>query len=165
MSQAQSADLVPPKIKLGLWEVSTNPKMGGQMPIPDDVLARMPPDRRAQLEASMQNLGNKPRVIKQCMTAEKVARGFSTGRDDNPSCRKTVVSSTSSEMDMRLECEDAHSKTVMKIHFQLQGSDQMTGTYNMVRTAGDKTMTMDNTIQGRWIASSCGSVKDIEIEH
>jgi hypothetical protein len=35
----------------------------------------------------------------------------------------------------------------------------------MVRTAGDKTMTMDNTIQGRWIASSCGSVKDIEIEH
>jgi len=26
-------------------------------------------------------------------------------------------------------------------------------------------MTMDNTIQGRWIASSCGSVKDIEIEH
>jgi Protein of unknown function (DUF3617) len=50
----QGADFTKPNIKPGLWEVTTNPKMSGQMPIPEEQLAKMTPEQRARLQAAMQ---------------------------------------------------------------------------------------------------------------
>jgi hypothetical protein len=158
---AASADLVKPDIKLGLWEISSSPKLGGQMAIPDDVLARMPPERRAQMQAMMQNAVSKPRVIKQCMTAEKLSRGFKTGREDDSTCKQTVISSSSSEMQVHVECNKPDGRTTMDAHFQMS-ADTMQGTTNLVRTSGGKTMTMDTTVRGKWLGADCGTIVDIE---
>src|ERR1700737_5419758 len=97
----QAGDLTKPNIKPGLWEVATNPKTSGEMPIPEDQLAKMTPEQRARLEAAMKahmTNGAKPRVYKECMTPEKIARGFDIDpHGDDSSCKRNVISSSANE--------------------------------------------------------------------
>src|SRR3979411_2113928 len=143
----QAADLTKPNIKPGLWEVATNPKISGEMPIPEEQLAKMTPEQRARLEAAMQSHmtnGGKPRVYKECMTPEKIARGFEMDRGaDEASCKRTIVSSTSSELTLHDECNRPERKSVTDVHFEIKGGTQMNGKINVVVTSSGKTMTVD----------------------
>jgi hypothetical protein len=40
----------------------------------------------------------------------------------------------------------------------------MNGKINVVVTSSGKTMTVDSTVQGKWLSASCGTVKDAELE-
>jgi hypothetical protein len=164
----QAADLIKPNIKPGLWEVTSNPKMSGQMPIPEEQLAKMTPEQRARLQAAMQSgmaNGSKPRVYKECMTPEKIARGFEMDRGaDEASCKRTIVSSTSSELTLHDECNRPERQSVTDVHFEIKGGTQMNGKINVVVTSSGKTMTVDSTVQGKWLSASCGTVKDAELE-
>jgi Protein of unknown function (DUF3617) len=162
----QAADITKPNIKPGLWEVTTNPKMSGQMPIPEEQLAKMTPEQRARLQAAMQAGGSKPRVYKECMTPEKIARGFEMDRGaDEASCKRTIVSSTANELTLHDECSrGADRKSVTDVHFEIKSGTQMNGKINVVVTSSGKTMTVDSTVQGKWLSASCGTVKDAELE-
>ena len=61
---AQAAEYAKPNIKPGLWEVTVTPKVSGEMPIPEDQLAKMTPEQRAKVEAMVKGAGSKPRVYK-----------------------------------------------------------------------------------------------------
>lgn len=169
MSLAQAAELVKPNIKPGLWEVSNSPQVSGQLPIPEDQLAKMTPEQRARMEAAMKSyMANsaKPRVYKECMTPEKIARGFEIDRKgEDASCTRKVVSSSSNELTLHDECNHQQQKTVTDVHFEVKGGTQMSGKINLVMTStSGKSMTMNSTVQGKWLGASCGSVKDIEQE-
>ena len=41
----QAAELVKPDIKPGLWEISHQPQVSGQLPLPEDQLAKMTPEQ------------------------------------------------------------------------------------------------------------------------
>ncbi|HWM72019.1 MAG TPA: DUF3617 domain-containing protein [Steroidobacteraceae bacterium] len=164
----QAAQMIQPNIKPGLWEVTTNPKMTGEMPIPEEQLAKMTPEQRTRLEAAMKAgmlNGNKPRVYKDCMTPEKIARGFEMDRGaDEASCKRNIVSSTASELTLHDECENPKRKSVTDVHFEIKGGTQMNGKINVVITSSGKTMTVVSTVQGKWLGASCGAVKDAELE-
>jgi hypothetical protein len=164
----QAADMTKPNIKPGLWEVTTNPKMSGEMPIPEEQLAKMTPEQRTRLEAAMKAgmlNGNKPRVYKDCMTPEKIARGFEMDRGaDEASCKRNVVSSSASELTLHDECDNAKRKSVTDVHFEIKGGTRMNGKINVVITSSGKTMTVVSTVQGKWLGASCGAVKDAELE-
>lgn len=163
-----AAGLTKPNIKPGLWEVSINPKISGAMPIPEDQLAKMTPEQRARLEAAMQAhmaKGTKPRVYKECMTPEKIARGFEIDpHGDDASCKRNVVSSSTKELTLHDECSKPERKTVTDVHFEVKDGTQMSGKINVVVTSAGKTMTVNNTLQGKWLGASCGTVKDAELE-
>jgi uncharacterized protein DUF3617 len=163
---AQAADLVKPNIKPGLWEVSNHPQVSGQLPISDEQLAKLTPEQRARMQAAMQSVtanNSKPHVYKECMTAEKIARGFDLAREDS-ACTRKVVSSSSHELTLHDECNKQDGKTVSDVHFEVKDGTQMNGKVNVVMTSGSKTMTMNSTIAGKWLAASCGPIKDIESE-
>jgi hypothetical protein len=164
----QAADLAKPNIKPGLWEVATSPHISGEMPIPEDQLAKMTPEQRARLEAAMKahmTNGAKPRVYKECMTPEKIARGFDIDpHGDDSSCKRKVVSSSASELTLHDECNKPERKTVTDVHFEVKGGTQMSGKINVVMTSAGKTMTVNSTVQGKWLGASCGTVKDAELE-
>ena len=164
----QAANLAKPNIKPGLWEVSIDPHFSGEMPIPEDQLAKMTPERRARLQAAIQARkaqGAKPRVYKECMTPEKIARGFDIDpHGDDASCKRNVVSSSASELTLHDECSRPERKTVMDVHFEVKGGTQMSGKMNIVVTSAGKTMTINNTMQGKWLGATCGTVKDAELE-
>jgi hypothetical protein len=164
----QAAELTKPDIKPGLWEVSINPKVSGEMPIPEDQLAKMTPEQRARLQAAMQaNMAKnaKPRVYKECMTPEKIARGFAIDpHGEDSSCKRNVVSSSAKELTLHDECNKPERKTVTDVHFEVKRGTQMSGKINVVMTSAGKTMTVNNTMQGKWLGASCGTVKDAELE-
>ena len=161
----QAAELTKPNIKPGLWEVTTNPHISGQMPIPEDQLAKMTPEQRARLQAAMQAHQTKPRVYKECMTPEKIARGFDIDRSgEDSSCKRNVVSSSANELTLHDECSKPDRKTSMDVHFEVKGGTQMSGKINVVMTSAGKTMTVNSTVQGKWLGANCGTVKDAELE-
>src|SRR5437016_3699866 len=47
--------LMKPNIKPGLWEVSHHPQVTGQVPIPEEQLAKLTPEQRARMEAALKN--------------------------------------------------------------------------------------------------------------
>ena len=161
----QAADLAKPNIKPGLWEVSIVPHISGQMPIPEEQLAKMTPEQRARLQAAMQTHQSRPRVYKECMTPEKIARGFAIDpHGDDSACKRNVVSSSSKELTLHDECNKPQRKTVTDVHFEVKDGTQMSGKINVVMTSAGKTMTVNNTMQGKWLGASCGTVKDAELE-
>jgi Protein of unknown function (DUF3617) len=154
-------------VKLGLWEISTFPQVNGSLPITDEQLQKLPPDQRAKFEAAMQAAiarGSQPRVFKECMTAEKRSRGFNAGSDQSKNCQTTLVTNTASEFESRHECVTEDGKQSTSVHFRVVSSDQVSGTVNALISHGAKTMTVNSTMQGKWLGSDCGNVKDIEIE-
>jgi hypothetical protein len=160
-----AAELVHPNIKPGLWEITTNPKLSGEMPIPDDQLAKMTPEQRARLEAAMKANSDKPRIYKECMTPEKIARGFAMDHGaDEASCKRNVVASSANELTLHDVCDTPRRKTVTDVHFEIKSGTRMTGKINVVLTSSGKTMTVDSSVQGKWLDGSCGSVKDTERE-
>jgi Protein of unknown function (DUF3617) len=163
---AQAVEPVKPNIKPGLWEVSINPHVSGEMPIPEEQLAKLTPEQRARLEAMMKSRAantTAPKLYKECMTPEKIARGFDMDRDDT-GCKRKVVSSSANELTVHDECDKPNQKTVSDVHFEVKGGTQMSGRINVQVSSGAKTMTINNTMQGKWLGASCGAVKDAELE-
>ena len=162
---AQAADITKPNIKPGLWEVTSSPQTSGDMPISDEQLAKLPPEQRARIQAAMQAslaAGNKPHVYKECMTPEKIARNFEIDKGEDSSCKRKVVASSASELQLHDDCEKPERKTVSDVHFHFKGGTQMSGRINVVTSANGKTMTVNSTIEGKWLGADCGSVKDAE---
>ena len=159
---AQAADMVKPNIKLGLWEITTVTKMAGLPGMSDEMLAKIPPERRAKLLAALEARSGKPRVMKECMTEEKIAKGFKA--DEDSSCTRHVLSSSASEVKVHDECTTDEGKRTFDGHFQMPDREHMTGTLHMVMTRGERSMNVDGTLEGKWLAASCGAVKDVEVE-
>lgn len=162
---AQAAGYTKPNIKPGLWEVTVTPKMSGEMPIPDEQLAKMTPEQRAKVEAMIKGAGSKPHVYKDCMTPEKIAKGFEMERSaDEAACKRNIVSSSASELTVHDECNHPNRKSISDVHFEFKGGTELNGKLHIVTTASGKTMTVDSTVVGKYVGASCGAVKDAEPE-
>jgi hypothetical protein len=164
---AEAAEPIKLNVKPGLWEIASQGQINGAPPIPEEQLARLTPEQRARFEAAMQaSMANaaKPRLSKHCMTPEKIQRGLDVQQHNDSSCEKKVVSNSASELEFSEDCRSEHGNTSINEHFQLDGSEQLSGTVRAVNTAGGKTMTVDSSIHGKWLGASCGDVKDMETE-
>src|SRR5262249_23705437 len=121
----QAAELMKPNIKPGLWEVTNHPQVSGQLPIPEEQLAKLTPEQRARMEATLKSYATnsaKPRVYKECMTAEKIARGFDIAKHgEDSSCTRKIVSSSTDELTLHDECNKHDAKTVSDVHFEVKG--------------------------------------------
>jgi hypothetical protein len=159
----------PPQlnVKMGLWEVVIHPQVTGSIPISDEQLQKMSPDQRARIEAAVQAgmaQANQPRLMKECMTAEKLAQGFNAGTESSASCQTTVVVNTRSEMETHRDCATGDGKRSMVMHILAPSSERVTGTVHGDITRGTRTMTVNSTVEGKWLGADCGGIKDAEIE-
>jgi hypothetical protein len=167
MVPAYAAEVPQLNVKLGLWEVTTHPQVNGNLPITDEQLQKLPPDQRVKFEAAMQAAiarGAQPRVFKECMTAEKRSHGFNAGSDQSKNCQVTLVTNTPSEFESHRECATEDGKQSTSVHFRVVSSDHVSGTVNALISHGPKTMTVNSTMEGKWLGADCGSVKDMELE-
>lgn len=154
---AHAGDAVKLDVKLGLWEVTTRGKAGGQLP--DELLQRIPPERREQMMAQMRAAAERPTTHRQCLTAAKLAKGFDISQE-RASCHRTVESNTSSAMSVTEVCNEGQGAQVVKAHFEAVNRESVTGTINMAMTRGGQTMTMDRDFQAKWLGADCGTVKE-----
>ena len=150
----------PLNVRVGLWEVTTTVASNGQMPIPADLLARLTPEQRARMEERMKaNSSSKTRTAthKNCLTKEKLDRG-ETFSEERKTCAETLVTSTSSTVEVRVVCENEGVKSNGTLHIDALNSENVKGSVHMVASGGEHSMNMSSTFTGKWIASSCGNV-------
>ncbi len=159
-----AADDVPfLDVKQGLWEVSTTHSMKG-IPaagnIPPDVLAKMPPDQRAKIEAMM---SGKPStdVRKECITKEKLEQrlAFTKNRGERGECSRTVVSSTGRKLELKIHCVDKDTTSDGTAVMEAISSDTVKGTMHFATKTSENTITMDFTTSSKYLGPACGYVK------
>jgi Protein of unknown function (DUF3617) len=151
-------DITPLDVKTGLWESTTIMNMGGMPPLPQDVLDRMTPEQKAQLDAAMKAQQGKPTTTKHCVTREDLNRkDLFDERDKN--CTRTIVTSSSSKLVMNLECTNENMKTKGTIRLEASDSQNVTGKVDMVVTGNGRTMNMNSVITAKYLGAACGDVK------
>ncbi len=155
---ACAADSITPlSANPGLWETTSVTERSGMPPIPADALAKMPPDQRARIEAQF---ASKPTTdTKQsCITKEDVAKGFGLDKGIAQSCKRTIVTSTASKLEVKWECtgEQAGSGT-MKV--EAVDSSHVNALIQMTMGAQGHVMNMKVTTNARRLGDDCGNVK------
>ena len=160
LAAAGEAASVSLNLQYGLWEMSSAGTISGAPPIPAADLAKLSPAQRAQMAAIMataMGAANKPHTFKSCITAESLQRGFKDPEMSN-GCTQTVLSSTSSDMEVKVACTGRHQMDGT-FHFQAASPEALNGTIAMNVTEGGNTMKIDRTITGKWVSADCGKVK------
>jgi hypothetical protein len=146
----------PLDVRLGLWETTTTTDVSG-MPIPSDVLNKLPPERRARFEAAMkarQAHGPKSYTGKTCMTKEDLNRPFTNKDDKDKNCTSTIVTATRTHAEYRIECTGAEAHSgVMQI--EALSPEQVKATMTM--NTGNGAVT--NELSSKWIGADCGNVR------
>jgi hypothetical protein len=154
---ANAADPLKLDVKLGLWEMTSTGKISGQLPIPEDQLAKLPPEQRDKIMASL-GATSVPVTTQSCMTADKVAEGF-TPREFHGNCQNQVVSNTGSELTMTGTCTNDRGTQSFTIHIKRLSREEAAGDISVVASRGGRTMNLERTIKAKWLGASCGKVQ------
>ncbi len=155
-----AADFTPLNVKEGLWEVTVTHSVSG-MPtapsIPPEVLAKMPPEQRAHIEAMMKG-GTSTDIHKDCITKEKLEKHSAFTSSDGQ-CTRTVVSSSGSKIEMKVHCEENQSSSDGTLVLEAVSPDNVKGTMHSVTTSKSRNVNIDLTFSSKYLGPSCGDVK------
>jgi hypothetical protein len=146
-------------VKPGQWEVTMTTTMGGQ--VPAGLMQKLTPEQRAKFEermAARSSEPNKPITYKSCVTQEQINKGYSFAEDRNL-CTSTVLSSSRSKEDLRLECTQNGMKLSGTAHLERIDSENVKAHIESAGTDGARTMNADSTYTGKWLGSDCGTTK------
>ncbi len=153
--------LQPLNVKLGLWEVTQTTFMPGLPQIPPEALAKMPAEQRARFEESMkQNMSGSPGTMttKSCETKEKLEKQM-LFNDKNMECTRTMVSSSSRKMEMKIHCDHEGMKSDGTLRIDAVNSENVKGTIQMTSTGGGRAMNVNSNFTAKWLGPDCGAVK------
>lgn len=154
-------------VELGLWEVTTQAQTSATMP-PElqQRLQGMTAEQREKVTAALQAAmadAQRGHVFRECMTRERLARGFGK-EDETAQCKSSLVRNTRTDFEYQKVCSspDGGSHTEKAV-FHMADRHHISGTVDVVASRAGSPMTIHSNIDGKWLASSCGSVKDMEM--
>jgi Protein of unknown function (DUF3617) len=156
-------------VKEGLWEVTVTHPSNGMPGMPEDALAKMPPEQRARIEEMMKQKGvtmsGNTTVVKSCVTREKIEKGmaFATENKGN-NCTHSIVNSSSTHFEAKYHCDETAKdgkKTTIDgtTAVDVVNSDSTKGTSHIVSNSDGRTMNMDFTFSSKYLGSACGDIK------
>jgi len=155
-------DFKPLDVKTGLWESTVTNQMSGQLPIPAEALARLTPEQRTRIEEAMKaraSQGAKTTTNKSCITKDQLNKPMTFDQDKKNNCKSTLVRSSSSEQDIRMECSENNMQANAAVHIQTVNSENVKGTVQVTATGGGNTMNSQSSFSAKWVSSDCGTVK------
>jgi hypothetical protein len=149
----------PLNVKTGTWDMTITTVASGQIPMPEEQLAQLPPATRARLEQMFKEKMNAPqtRTYRQCIREEDLKRW--TFADKSKDCTRTVLSSSSTRQDIREECTSQDGKNVTTFHLQASSPENVTGKVELQMSAGARTMNVNGTVTGKWLGTACDDDK------
>lgn len=149
-------------VKIGLWEVTTIVTTSEEMPIPTGLLEKLTPGQRARVEERMKarksESGKTTTIKKQCLTRKHLDDGIPFGRD-RKSCTRTVLTSTSSKVDMHVECLGKGVKSSGIFQIEALSSENVKGSMRLSTTGGDNATNSTSTFTAKWIGPFCTTTK------
>lgn len=154
-------------VEMGLWEVTAQAQTNGAIP-PElqQRLQGMSPEQRQKVMAAMQAAmadAQRGHVFRECMTPERLSQGF--GKDDESAqCKSSLVRNTRTDFEYHKVCSSSDgSSHTEKAVFHLADRHHISGTVDVVVSRNGHPMTVHQNLDGKWLAASCGSVKDVEM--
>jgi len=147
-------------VKLGLWEITSVSQVSGMPPMPKDLLDKMTPQQRAELEAEIKKetaSGPRTDTDRECVTQEKIDRPFGTADDEE--CTHSVVTTTRTSQEIRLTCKGEHKGSGV-FHISTPTPETMTGDLDLKVGDGKDVLTIRSQLKGRWIGPDCGDEDD-----
>jgi hypothetical protein len=152
----------PLNVKFGLWDMSNTVTVTGMPSVPPEALARMSPEQRARVEERMKNYAGGPgrsHTYKSCFTKKKLDEGM--GFDDQKQqCKRKVISSSSTQLEMQVECVVENAKASGGGKIEAQNPETVKGHMHMtIATPSGGNMESDVLIAGKWISADCGDVQ------
>ncbi len=145
-------------LKPGVWRMMVTTLTVGN-PLPPDVLAGMPPAKRARVEAAMKERATKPiaHEYKTCVTQKELDqdRIVKSGEDDSK-CTRKVVSKSTTKIVMEQTCPAPHAST-SQMTMEAKTPENLSATIARVR--GDGNGKVDVDIKGFWLGASCAGIK------
>ena len=148
---AASLDLRP-----GAWEVVMATTITG-VPIPQEALAKMPPDQRAKFEEAVKARAGKvnTHTIHSCLTQEDLDRG-DLMESERENCSRNVIEQTPRRLEVDETCAAPEpSKTHMT--FAAKSPESYTATIERSPGEGGKVQV---ELTGRWVATKCAPDDD-----
>jgi len=155
---AWGADYHPLDIKTGQWENTMKSQTSGAPPVPAELLERLTPEQRAKMEAAMKARaaqGPRTTVTKSCITKDQLAKPLELGEEQEKSCTRTLITSTSSRQEITFTCLIAGIKSTGTMHIDAVDSGNIKAhmTMNMTSSSGTSTNNLDFT--ARWLGPIC----------
>ncbi len=162
-AQAQST-------KAGLWEMtnkmSGNAQMDSAMAQAQKQMAELPPDQRKMMEEMMGKQGiNLPTmgtggamVMKICITPEMAARSELPNQQEGD-CTNTIISKSGNSMKVKFVCTEP--PMTGEGTYTFTGDTAYTADMKMTTMQSGKPESMTVKGSGKWLSSSCGSIKPI----
>jgi hypothetical protein len=177
----RAADTIQPiNLRLGLWESTSTSEVTGQIPIPQEArkemakmkeaMAKMPPEQRAKMEALMNVTtpeavmkaltspeARTPTVHRACVKKEDRDQLSKLG-DIGESCTRTLLSSSGSKLEMRVQCAEGQGmKQTGSFRLEVVNPENVKGSMQMTATDGTHTMNMNSSFSAKWIGPVCES--------
>jgi hypothetical protein len=153
-------DIQPLNVKTGLWDITVTNDVKGEPPIPQDRLDKLTPEQRARLERMWKDReakGAQTKTRKTCVTEAKL-KSYEF-LDQEPSCTRTVIHSSSRELNFRVQCSSDEGTRVSTYHIQALSPENIKGTIRFENSSGERTLNISNEFTGTWSGPICGTVK------
>lgn len=162
---AQSLD-----VRTGLWEITTKrsttgmPELPSMPNMPPEMLARLPPAQRVQIENMMKTrrkVAPGVQVHKTCITQASLDKtpDFGPVKRD---CTRTRDSRSARGWQVQQVCRVGGSKQTMNIRYDVVNRETIKGIVDIAMRDGADTITMKQEMQGRWLGADCGDVKLVD---
>jgi len=143
--------------KPGAWEMSVTTLTTGN-PIPADVLAKMPPDERAQVETAMKARSGKPdtQVFKSCVTQKDLDQNSMIKSEGDSKCSKKIVSQSATKIVIDQVCPAPLASTG-KATIEARTPERIVSVIDTAQGTGGK---IHVDIKGRWLGASCEGIEE-----
>lgn len=147
-------------VKLGLWEITSISRFSGMPPLPKEVLDKMTPQQRSEMEARIKAAAAEepePEVSSECITQEDLDKPFNSANAEE--CSQTIVRTTRNTQEIRLVCS-GKVKGSGTFRITTPTPESMTGDLDLKVGEGANAMTVTSKIKGRWLGADCGDEDD-----
>jgi hypothetical protein len=141
-------------IRTGTWEITATTHMSGT-PLSREMLGKMTPQQRAEIEAAMKAeaaKGPQTEVTRECITAEDVTRPFHANTTED--CTETITRTTRNTQEARLVCT-GETKGTGLLRVNAPNPETMTATLDLRTGDGPESFTIKSQMKGRWLAATC----------
>lgn len=147
-------------VKVGLWEITSISHFSGMPPLPKEVLDKMTPQQRADMEAKIKAATAEepePEVSSECITQDDLEKPFNSANSED--CTQTIVRTTRNSQEIRLVC-NGKTKGTGTFKVTSPTPETMTGDLDLKVGEGASAMTITSKIKGRWLGADCGDEDD-----
>ena len=157
MSTSLSTHAETLNAKPGTWEMSVTTLTTGN-PIPADVLAKMPPEERAQVEAAMKARSGKPdtQVFKSCVTQKDLDQNSMIKSEGDSKCSKKVATQSATKIVIDQVCPAPLASTG-KATIEARTPERIVSVIDTAQGTGGK---IHVDIKGRWLGASCEGIEE-----